>query len=254
MNIVEINADNIEKQHICCAIGSNAQARASAASKKDWMAGRFAEGYRFFRLDAQGKAFIETTPAQNAWAPITADGWFFIDCFWVAGALKGQGVAARLLQTAMRDAEARGGVGLVALAGSKKQPFLSDGDFYRHKGFVLADEAPPFYQLLALPFGENVTMPRFNKCVENSVKSNGGVQIRYTRHCPHTARYTQLLQPVAEELGVPFEAAEYTSVQAAQNAPCPFTTYAFYYNGQFVTNEIFSPGKIRKFLEEKTRK
>ena len=36
----------------------------------------------------------------------------------------------------------------------------------------------------------------------------------------------------------------------AQSAPTPFTTYGFFYDGEFVTNEIFSAAKFEKFLDQ----
>jgi len=41
------------------------------------------------------------------------------------------------------------------------------------------------------------------------------------------------------------------SKEQAQNVPVPFTTYSFFYDGQFVINEIFSDSKFIKFLQEK---
>ncbi|MEE0080355.1 MAG: hypothetical protein U0I77_09725 [Holdemanella sp.] len=35
------------------------------------------------RSEERGKCFIEYIPAENAWVPIEADGWFYINYLWV---------------------------------------------------------------------------------------------------------------------------------------------------------------------------
>ena len=37
------------------------------------------------------ECFIEYIPAENAWVPINADGYMYIDCLWVSGSFKGKG-------------------------------------------------------------------------------------------------------------------------------------------------------------------
>ena len=75
---------NIDKEHICCAMSGK-----QALAKKEWLKRRFDEGLIFYRSVERGKCFIEYIPAENAWVPIQADGYLYIDCLWVAGSMKG---------------------------------------------------------------------------------------------------------------------------------------------------------------------
>ena len=252
--IIRVDADNLDNSHICCAISQTADAKACAQAKKDWMARVFADDYQFHRLNDQGKVFIETIPGENAWCPIAAEEWLFIDCFWVSGKFKGQGIAGRLLEAAVQRAKTEGRAGLCALSADKKRPFLSDPGFYKHKGFVVADTAPPYYQLLALPFAPDAPLPRFLDSVRTPAAPNPGVQVWHSDHCPHAAKFAGLLGAVAQKRGVPFAAVKVTDRQTAQAAPNPFTTWAMFYDGAFVTNEILSEAKFEKFLDEKLNK
>ena len=38
-----------------------------------------------YRSAERGKCFIEYIPAENAWVPIEAAGWLYINCLWVSG-------------------------------------------------------------------------------------------------------------------------------------------------------------------------
>ena len=103
MNIINVDMSNIDREHICCAI-SDKKGETCVSSKKAWMKEQYKEGLVFKKLDARGKVFIEYIPAENAWCPIEADGYMFINCFWVSGQFKGQGYANKLLEECVKDA------------------------------------------------------------------------------------------------------------------------------------------------------
>ena len=43
------------------------------------------------------RCFVEYIPAENAWNPIVADDFMYINCLWVAGSFKGHGYSTDLL-------------------------------------------------------------------------------------------------------------------------------------------------------------
>ena len=75
MEYVNVTKDNIEKEHICCAISNNNDIQVS--SKKAWMSERFEDGLVFLKSTERGKCFIEYIPAEKAWNPILADGYMY---------------------------------------------------------------------------------------------------------------------------------------------------------------------------------
>lgn len=87
MNYIRVTKENIDKEHICCAMSGK-----QSLAKKEWMKQRFDEGLVFYRSEERGKCFIEYIPAENAWVPIEADGYFYINCLWVSGSMKGHGI------------------------------------------------------------------------------------------------------------------------------------------------------------------
>ena len=90
MNYIRITKDNIDHEHICCAMSGR-----QSVMKKEWMKGRFDDGLVFYRSEERGKCFIEYIPAENAWVPIEADGYIYIDCLWVSGSMKGHGYSLK---------------------------------------------------------------------------------------------------------------------------------------------------------------
>ena len=110
MEYIQVTKDNIDEEHICCAISSNKDVQVS--SKKAWLADRLDEGLVFLKSVERGKCFIEYIPAENAWVPIKADGYMYIDCLWVSGSFKGHGYSTDLLAACIEDSKEKGKKGL----------------------------------------------------------------------------------------------------------------------------------------------
>lgn len=250
MEYIQVTKENIETEHICCAISSNKDCQVS--SKKEWLRNRFEEGLVFLKADLRGKCFIQYVPAENAWAPVTADGYLYIDCLWVSGQYKGQGYAGELLEACITDAKQKDKKGLVILSSEKKLPFLADPKFLKYKGFQVADRAEPSYILYYLPFdtGNTDTVPKFKEHVKSLERNEEGWVLYYSAACPFTAKYVPLIENLAKEKGILFQTIKLEDTCKAQAAPAPFTTYSLFYNGKFVTNEILSEKKFEEIVEK----
>lgn len=253
MELIRVTRDNLETEHICCAISNNQDCQ--VLSKKAWLRDRLDEGLVFLKGNVRGKCFIEYIPAEYAWSPVEADGYMMIDCLWVSGQFKGQGYSNLLLEECIRDSKEKGKKGLVVLSSQKKLGYLSDPKYLRYKGFQTADTASPYFELMFLPFEENAAAPRFKSCVreeERRVPQNG-FYLYYTSQCPFTAKYVPLMERVAEQMGAPWQSIHMQTTAEAQNAPSPFTTFSLFYNGAFVTHEILSEKKLEKLIGEKMK-
>lgn len=249
MDIITINQDNIETEHICCAI-SDKKGETCVSSKKAWMKERFKDGLVFKKLNERGKVFIEYIPAEKAWCPIIADGYMHINCFWVSGQFKGKGFANQLLDQCIQDAKEKGKCGITVIASEKKRSFLSDPNYMKYKGFITADTASPFFVLYYLPFTDNLPVPKFKECAKYGKIDEKGMVLYYTNQCPHTDKYVPIISGIAKQHGQEITIHKIETTQQAQNAFTPFTTYSFFYNGEFVANEIFGEKKFEKFLQE----
>lgn len=65
MDYIKATRENLEQEHICCAISNNKDVQ--VLSKKTWLSERFVEGLVFLKSVERGKCFIEYIPAENAW-------------------------------------------------------------------------------------------------------------------------------------------------------------------------------------------
>ena len=245
MDYIRVNSDNIAKEHVCCAISSENDVQVRA--KKDWLRERFDDGLVFLRGNVRGKFFIEYIPAERAWTPVDAEGYMYIDCFWIAGQFKGHGYASDLLGECIRDSRERGMRGLcVTSSQKKKMPFLSDPSYLAHAGFKEADTADPFFSLMYLPFDKDAPMPRYKECAKHPDVTDNGYVLYYSHQCPYTAKYVPLVELCARERGIQLTTIRLATTEEAQNAPTPFTAYTLFKDGKFVTNEILNEQRFLK--------
>lgn len=242
MNYIRITKDNIDREHICCAMSGK-----QSLAKKEWLKARFDEGLVFYRSAERGKCFIEYIPAENAWVPINADGYLFINCLWIAGAMKGHGYSNDLMDECIRAARAQGRKGLCILSSAKKKKeFLSDPKYLEHKGFCLADESDCGITLMYLPISPHALPPKFKDCAKHPVTGEKGFVIYYTDQCPFTYYWVPRVAEVAKEHGIELKTVHITDREAAQNLPAPVTNYALFYDEKFITHAIQSD---KKFLD-----
>ena len=159
MNYIRITKENIDKEHICCAMSGK-----QSVAKKEWLRQRFDDGLVFYRSEERGKCFIEYIPAENAWVPIVAEGYLYINCLWVSGSMKGHGYSNDLLEACIRDAKAQGKKGICILcAEGRKREFLADPKFLTHKGFHVADISDCGINLMYLPIESGTQTPHFKE-------------------------------------------------------------------------------------------
>ena len=244
MEYIKVTKENLEQEHICCAISNNRDVQVS--SKKAWLADRFDEGLVFLKSTERGKCFIEYIPAENAWNPIEADGYMYIDCLWVSGAFKGHGYSNDLLGACIEDSKQKGKKGLCILCAAKKKPFLADPKFLKYKGFSVCDEADNGIQLWYLPFSDDAETPKFKGCAKHPHVNDSGYVLYYTNQCPFNAKYVPIVEQTAQKHNISFRAIHIASKEQAQNAPTPITTYALFFNGEYLTNEQMNDTRFLK--------
>ena len=71
----------------------------------------------------------------------------------------------------------------------------------RRRGFVAADRADPWFELLWLPLAPGAEPPRFRPSVRGPGPAAPGFTLYYSHQCPYTAKYVPVVRAVAEAAG-----------------------------------------------------
>jgi len=251
--IISIKKENIESEHICCAIGNDAQNKQRALRKKEWLKERFDEGLVFKRLDERGKVFIEYMNIESAWKPVEGKNYFLINCLWVSGKFKGQGYAKQLLDECISDAKRERKDGIAVVSADKDRPFLTDKKFYLKQGFQTVDTAFPYFELLALRFNK-AEIPSFTKkAKEGRCPSKTDFFFVYGDQCVFMDEYASVFSSVVKRNGFSSEVKKLSSSSEAKKEGSPFGTFGVYFKGTFLTHELMTEDKFEKLIQEKCR-
>ena len=236
---IDLNAENIGAEHICCAI-SDKKCADGYQAKKGWLTKEFNNGYVFRRIDQPAKVFIEYGPAEHAWIPIAAPHYLNINCFWVSGRYKNQGYGKALLRTAIEDAEQQGKAGLVTVAGTKKFHFMSDTKWLLKQGFEDVERTSSGFSLLVKQLKPKAALPKFNASVKSGeCDEKNGIVVYYSNRCPFAEFHAkQSLAATAQKRGLPLKVIKLNSMEEAQQAPSPATIFSLFLNGKFVTTDV----------------
>lgn len=249
MKIISIDKDNINDEHICCAIGNDLKNKTRAESKKQWMRDRFEEGLVFKRLDERGKVFIEYIPIEKVWKPIGGKNFMVIHCLWVSGQFKGRGFSIQLLNECIGDAKQKKMDGIVVVTSNQVKPYLTDKKFYLKHGFEVVDSAPPYFELLALKLNPKAKLPYFLEHTKVNISSyDKGFTFVYSNQCPFMEEYITLLANLSKKKKIPVEIKKLKTHKDAQIMGSPFGTFGIYYDGAFLTHELMTEKKFEILL------
>ena len=243
---INLTQDNIDEEHICCAIG-DPKHQEGVDKKKEWIKSKLKDGHVFRKLNARGKIFIEYEPIETAWAPVVGKNYMYIYCLWVAGSFKGKGIGKELLEYAIKDAKNKKMNGICTLVSQKKKPFLGEKKFFEHYGFKVVDTIND-YELLALEF-EKGDIPKFSDSARKMEIDSQDFTIYYSNECPYVEYEVKELSEYAKSKNIKLNFIKIDSLEKAKNAPCIFNNWANFYKGKLISNTILNANGFEKLIK-----
>ena len=243
---INLDSNNIDCEHICCAIG-DPKHQDGVDKKKEWIKSKLKDGHVFRKLNARGKIFIEYEPIETAWVPIDGKNYEYIYCLWVAGSFKGKGIAKELLEYAIHNAKEKKMSGICTLVSLKKKPFIGEKKFFEHFGFQVVDTIQD-YELMALSFDQKET-PKFCEQARRMEIEDKDFTIYYSNECPYVEYEVKELTDYAKEKNIPLHFIKIDSLEQAKNVPCILNNWANFYMGKFISNTILNANAFEKLLK-----
>ena len=244
---INLNLENIDKEHICCAIG-DPKHQIGVDKKKEWIKNKLKDGHVFRKLNARGKTFIEYESVETAWVPIIGKNYEYIYCLWVAGSFKGKGIGKDLLEYAINDAKEKGKSGICTIVSTKKKPFIGDKKFFEHFNFKVIDSIND-YELVALKFNDDET-PKFSESSKKMEIDNKDFTIYYSNECPYVEYEINELSEYANKNNIKINFIKIDTLDKAKNVPCIFNNWANFYQGKFISNTILNANALEKLLKK----
>lgn len=237
-----LTLENIDSEHICCAI-SDKKHQIGVSLKKEWLKARVKEGHIFRKLNCQGKVFIEFAPLEYSWVPVSGDNYLYIYCLWVAGSFKDKGYGKELIEYAINEAKDKGKNGICTISSKKKKPYLSDKKFFDKYGFKVVDTIGD-YELLSLSF--NNENPKFNDNARKMEIDDKTLTIYYSPQCPYTNNCIKEIEEYSKENNIKINIIKVDSLERAKQVPCIFNNWATFKDGKHVSNLLLNKDMISK--------
>ena len=244
---INLTAENIGEEHLCCIIRSK-KPHPGVEAKRNWLSGRLKEGHVFRKLNEKGCCFIEYAPLETAWVPIVGDNFYYIYCLWVDGKLKGKGYGRELMEYCIADAREKGKFGICMLGAKKQKNWLSNQAFAKKYGFETVDVTDSGYELLAFSFDGQT--PKFTENAKKEKIMNQELTIYYDMQCPFIYEKIEDIRQYCESGNIPASLILVDSMQKAKELPCVFNNWAVFYKGKFETVNLLDVASIEKILKK----
>lgn len=246
-DFVNLTAENLEKEHLCCIIRSK-KTHPGIEAKRQWLSERLKEGHVFRKLNEKATVFIEYAPLETAWVPITGDNYYYVYCLWVSGSCKGKGYGRALMEYCVADARENGKSGICMLGSNKQKAWLSDQTFAKKFGFEVVDTTEQGYELLALSF--DGTSPRFAQSVKNKGIEKQELTIYYDMQCPYIYQNLETVKKYCDINEIPVSVILVDTLQKAKELPCVFNNWGVFYKGKFQTVNLLDAASLERILKK----
>jgi hypothetical protein len=245
---LKVTPENVEVEGLFCIRNPK---NSGFRLKADWLRMRIAEGLKLIllKVDNETAGFIEYTPGEFAWRPVSAKGFIFIHCLWIyPKANLGKGYASQLIDFCAEESKKNGfaGVAVITSEGS----WMAGKDLFIKNGFSLVDSKDRF-DLMAMKF-RDADDPKFIDW-EGNANQYQGLNLIYVNQCPLFIKSIEEMKVTAKEFGFQLKITELKSAIEAQNSPSGFGVYSVVLNGKLVADHYISNTRFRNILTKELK-
>jgi L-amino acid N-acyltransferase YncA len=245
MQIIEINQDNVERYGFYCSKNKKDE---GYQKKLAWLRGRFEEGLRITLLqdeDGTDMGFIEYGPGENAWRPVEAKGYLFIQCIAIMKIAHRQaGNGALLIKSVLSKARQQGCMGVVATC--SEGAWMAGPALFQKLGFETVDKRGRF-ELLVKKFVE-APSPSFIDWEEKQAQYKGW-HLLYAHQCPWHAKSVRDLKLVAEQAGIDLKVKEILTAEEARQSPSGYGVFSLLHDGKLLADHYISATRFKNILK-----
>ncbi len=159
ITFIDVTPENVNDHGFFCIKNTKA---VEFEMKKEWFEKSYAEGLRIkIMLNEAEKqiGYIEFVPAENAWRPINAPGFMFIQCmFMYSNKDKNIGNGSLLVQTVEKEAKKLKLKGVCTM--TSKGTFMADKRLFEKNGYTQTEKLDRF-ELMTKKIDKNSPDPKF---------------------------------------------------------------------------------------------
>ncbi len=247
MKIINVTPENAEEHSFFCIKNTK---EPGFHAKLDWLTLRQKEGLKLkviYANDGKQVGFIEYIPAEYAWRPVEANGWFFIHCIMVyPNKYRHTGTASELINEAIRDAKKTDKIGVCTM--TSQGPWMATKKIFTNMGFEKADSRGRF-ELMALRLKQSSLSPQIIDWESKLFKFEGW-HLLYADQCPWHEKGVKALIKSASDKGVKLKVKKIKSSKEAKQMPSGFGVFALVHDGILLEDHYISKRRFDTIIEK----
>ncbi len=241
-----VTPENLQKESLFCAKNPKKE---EFKAKEAWFKQQFKHGLRLCILREGDRpiGYIEYTPAEFAWRPVKAPGYFFIHCMYTySNKDKGKGMASQLVQYVLGDAKEKLKNGVAVF--SSKGSWMADKRIFEKNGFEKADSLDR-YELMVFKHLPDADDPEFIDWTQRTTDYQGW-HLSYTDQCPWHLKSVRDIQTIAKEQSINLQVKKLETHLEAQASPSGFGGFNLIHNGRLLADHYISGTRFKNILKE----
>lgn len=251
IKIIDLTPENIADYGVCGY--KDVEKHKELRNKIEWFKEYYSKGLKIKVLFSEKGGYqgmLEYLPGKFAHRPVHADGYMFIHCIFVGfkNELKGKGYALALIDVCINDAKVQKMLGVSVV--TRKGAFMAHNEIFLKKGFEIVDTAKPDFDLLAIKFDKESTVPSFkSNILDNFNDYKNGLTIIRSPQCPYTEKNVNTILETAEKkFKLKTNLIDLKDSESAQNTPCAFGTFCIIYNGDIISYHPISNKRFENIM------
>lgn len=250
MKYIDVTAKNVSEVGIYCIKDKNLP---GYKSKVEWFKLKINCGLKIkIAIDEQNKqlGFIEYIPSGQAWRPIKADNYLFIQCIGLfVKDVKQKGIGSELLKLCEQDAKKEKKSGVCAM--SSDGAWMANKSLFEKNGFIVGDMLGRF-ELMVKSFNSKSLKPKFIDWTKEQAKYKGW-NLVYSDQCPwHEKSITDLKQSALDN-GIKLKVKKITSPEEAQKAPSGFGTFSLIKDGRLLEDHYLRRTRFENIVKQEMK-
>lgn len=250
INIIDVTIDNVDQVGIFCIKNKKSP---GFKKKVNWFKNKLNKGLKMKIATNEANkqlGFIEYIPSEQAWRPIKADNYIFIQCIAVfVKDAKRKHIGSTLLQICEAEAKQNNKHGICVM--SSGGAWMANRTIFAKNNFSTIAILDRF-ELMAKKFHPDNPDPKLIDWTKKQSDYDGWNLI-YSDQCPWHEKSISDLKLAAIENGVNLKLRKLNTPREAQNAPSGFGTFSLIKDGKLLEDHYLSKTRFENILKKELK-
>jgi|WetSurMetagenome_2_1015567.scaffolds.fasta_scaffold424011_1 hypothetical protein len=250
ISIIEVTPENVSEAGVFCVKDKKSPGH---KAKVEWVNTEINNGLKILiALDQSGKqlGFIEYIPSENAWRPVKAHNFLFIQCIFVyPNEERNKELGSHFIQLCENDARKLNKSGVCAI--SSEGVWIANKSLFEKNGFVVGGKSGRF-ELMIKSFYPETPKPEFID-FEKQLNQFPGWNLVYSDQCPWHIKSVADLKESALQNGIDLKIKKLSSPSEAQNAPSGFGTFSLVRDGKLLEDHYISRKRFENIMRKEIK-